>query len=120
MVAGSSFRSTASTCRLMARPRAPAATWRSAPRSYRGDPAVDRVGLAGDERGLVRTEIQRQRGDLLRQPHAADRLVLRERLHHRRLAAGVLLAEVAVDERRMDPGRADAVAADATLHVVHR
>jgi hypothetical protein len=30
-----------------------------------------------------------------------------------------VLAQIAFDERRLDPRRADAVAADAALHVVH-
>src|SRR3569833_3571212 len=63
--------------------------------------AVDRVVAAGDERGGVGAEEQREVRDLVGAPHAADGLRARQRLEHLRLAARVAAREEAVDARRV-------------------
>src|SRR5204862_8039009 len=98
MTAGSSRRSAVRTWRIM----------RSA--SCDENPAVDGIRLAGDERGFVRAQVQRERRDFLRQAHPADGLVLLQGPAHFRLTSGVVRAQVALDERRLHAGRADAVA----------
>src|SRR5919198_23576 len=50
--------------------------------SPRERPAVDRVGLAGDEARFVGAQIERKVRDLLRCAHAADRLRFGKRAEH--------------------------------------
>src|SRR3954454_14210269 len=77
----------------------------SAMRSLHHNAAVDVDGLAGDERGLRRGEIERRGGDVLRPAPASQR----GRLRH--LAAEVVRG--AAREGRLDPPGAQDVDADA-------
>src|SRR4029078_8290526 len=65
--------------------------------------AIQRVVHAGNERSRVRTQEECKRSYLVRFPHSADRLSLRQFLQHLPLAAGVVLLQITCDERRVHP-----------------
>src|SRR5258705_8218563 len=52
--------------------------------------AIQKVIHSGNERSPVRTQEEGKRGYLVRFPHSADRLRLRQFLEHLLLAAGVI------------------------------
>eukprot|EP00966_Prymnesium_polylepis_P209110 4844271-Prymnesium_polylepis.1 len=62
------------------------------------DAAVDGVGSAGDECGLVGAEIQDQPRNLLRLAHPPDGLVCRQLVKLLLLLPGIALLQVAVDK----------------------
>src|SRR5437867_2563745 len=80
--------------------------------------AVDRVVASGDERGVVRTEKERELRHFVGAAHAADGLCAGELFEHLALASWVALGEVSVDEWRMDPRRRNGIAANVVLYVV--
>ena len=79
-----------------------------------------KVQCASPLKSLFISEIFGQRRDFLRQAHAADGLVLRQCPAHFRFTSGVVRAQVALDERGLHAGRADAVAPDPPFHVIER
>src|ERR1700680_2747719 len=82
--------------------------------------AIQRVIHSGDERSRIRTQEESKRGYLVRFPHSADRLCLRQFLEHLLLAAGIVLFQIAIDECRMHPGRGNTVTANVVANVVAR
>src|SRR5690242_6293468 len=67
--------------------------------------AIQRVVHSGNERSRIRTQEEGKRGHLVRFPHPADRLGLRQFLEHLPLAARIVLFQITIDECRMHPGR---------------
>lgn len=84
----------------------------------KGKATVNIVGRSSDEGGAGRAEEADERGDLLSRSHAPDRLSGGEFGEHLSLAARVVLCEEAVNKRRVDAGRADAIAANLLVHEV--
>src|SRR5258705_11592794 len=82
------------------------------------DAAVDWICLAGDERRLVGTQVQRERRDFFWRAHSAERLILRQLPKHLGFAARICRAQVTVDERSMNARGANTIASDAALHVI--
>src|SRR5438128_1673327 len=67
-----------------------------------GESAVDGVVAAGDERGSVGTEKERELGHFVGAAHASDGLSARELVEHLGFATWIVLGEESVDEWRMD------------------
>src|SRR6266446_2282069 len=82
--------------------------------------AIQRIIHSSNERSRVRTQEEGKRRYLVRFPHSADRLRLRQFLEHLLLAAGIVLFQIIVDECRMHPGRGNAVTANVVADVVTR
>src|SRR5579863_1716009 len=80
--------------------------------------AVDRVIGSGDEGSVAGAEKQREGSDFLGTAHATDRLQRGETLERFGLLAGIILLNKTVDERSVNAGRRDAVAADVVVKVI--
>ncbi len=79
-------------------------------------------GIVGsrNEASGIRAEKKRQRRDFLRLSHAADRLQLRQLLHHLLLTSGIVLVQKAVDKWSVHARGGNTVAADIVVHVIAR
>src|ERR1700740_3408143 len=82
--------------------------------------AVQRIVHACEERCFVGAKIQSERGDFTRVRHSADRLRLRKFDEHFFLAAGIMLAQIAVDERSVYSRGRNAIAADVAREIILR
>src|SRR2546423_12224913 len=80
--------------------------------------AVEGVVGAGDEGGLVGSQEQSQGSDFLGLAHAADGLRRGKLLKHFLFAAGIIFAEIAVDEGCVHAGGRDAIATDFVREVI--
>src|SRR3546814_7033331 len=88
------------------------------PSAASGRPAaIDHHRLAGHERRVVRGEIERQRGDLLRLPQPPHRLARAKRRQRAVEIAG--RTQAIVERRGFDRAGADRVAADALRSEEH-
>src|SRR5713101_5835014 len=83
------------------------------------DTAIQRVIHSGNERSRVRAQEEGKRGDLVRFPHSANWLRLRQFLEHLLLAAGMVLFQITIDECRMHPGRGNTVTANVCGRYSH-
>src|ERR1700738_1091298 len=82
--------------------------------------AIQRIIHSGNERSRVRTQEEGKRGYLVRFPHSADRLRLRQFLEHLMLVAGIILFQIILAECRVHPGRGNAVTANVVADIVTR
>src|SRR5216684_3802745 len=80
--------------------------------------SVDRIIHSSDERGFLRAQEKSQRGNFVRLSHPADGLCSGELCEHFIFLAWVIALQVAVDERRVDSRRRDAIATDLVLKIV--
>jgi hypothetical protein len=79
---------------------------------------VDRIIHSSDERGFLRAQEKSQRGNFVRLSHPADRLCSGELREHFLFLAWVIALQVALDKRRVDSRRRDAIATDLVLKIV--
>src|SRR5260370_2756940 len=82
--------------------------------------SVYRVVHSGDEGCFIGAQKKSKGGDLVRLPHPADRLRGGELCEHFLFLACVIAIKIAIDERRVNSRRRDAITADVILQIILR
>lgn len=80
--------------------------------------SIERIVHAGQEGRCVGAKIESKRGDFMWLGHSADRLRMGKLGEHFFLPAGIVLAQVPINKRRVNASGRDAIAADVAGEVV--